>query len=249
MGLALASSAQTIEQFQIPDVPPVESNSVKSPAIASNNRGDIMVVFRNKYQSVMYYFKKKANGAITQVKLPGSIDKDIVWTSVVSTADNNFHAVWGVKSGGVGVFYADFDITSESWGTPIQLYSEYAEDCHLRVSPLNNDIVLCTVLVAGSSEKNVFVKFRKNGQTNWSDEINITNQTGTTNTPYSQFDEQGYLHVVYNEDWGANLIARVALIKLNGNGTYSLVDKQWATSNTPALIVTLPSPSLATRGS
>jgi hypothetical protein len=230
LGFVLVIGAQTIEQFQIPDVPPVSSNSVKSPAIASNSRGDIMVVFRNKFQSVMYYFKKKANGAVTQVKLPGSVDKSIVWTSVVSTADNNFHAVWGVKEGGIGVFYADFDITSEQWNAPIPLYSEYAEDCHLRVSPLNNDIVLCTVLVSGTSVKNVFVKFRKNGQTNWTDEINITNQTGTTNTPYSQFDEQGYLHVVYNEDWGADLIVRVALIKRGDNGTYSLVDKQWTTS-------------------
>lgn len=232
LGLVLAIGAQAIEHYQIPDVPPVDSNGVKCPSIASNSRGDIMVVFRNKYKSIMYYFKKKAGGAITQVALPGAKDKAILWTSVVSTADDNFHAVWGVLKGGVGVFYADFDITSEKWNTPIRLYSQYAEDMHLRVNPVNNDIGVCTVLGSADSTKNIFVKFRKNGQTTWTDEINISNQTLSANNPYAHFDEQGYLHVVWKEARGADdLIIKAALVKQNASGTYSLVDKQWVTSD------------------
>jgi hypothetical protein len=234
LGLALIVSAQSIEQFQVPDVLPVGSGGVKFPAIASNSRADIMVVFRNKNQSIMYYFKKKVNGAITQVALPGATGNDVLWTSVASTADDNFHAVWGLQSGAVGVYYADFDIASEKWTTPIRLYSQHSEDMHLRINPVNNDIVVCTVLRAATLAKNIFVIFRKNGQTTWTNEINISSQTRSATNPYAQFDEGGDLHVVYKEDRGDasdDLILKSALVKRDANNNYSLVDKKWATSD------------------
>jgi hypothetical protein len=50
--------------------------------------------------------------------------------------------------------------------------------------------------------------------------------------PYAHFDEAGYLHVVWKEDNGADdLNIRVALIKKDSAGVYSMVDKKWATSN------------------
>lgn len=231
LGLTALLSAQTIEQFQVPDVEPAGSGGVKFPAIASNSRGDIMVVFRNKNQSIMYYFKKKANSAVTQVALPGATGNDVLWTSVASTADDNFHAVWGIQSGSIGVYYADFDIASEKWTAPIRMYSQPPEDMHVRVNPVNNDIVVCTVLRNASLAKNIYVVFRKNGQTNWTNEINISSQNLSATNPYAQFDEQGDLHVVYKEDRGDDLILKVALIKRDSGGTYTLVDKKWATSN------------------
>jgi len=234
LGLVLAIGGQTIDQFQVPNVGAPGASGVKCPSIATNSRGDIMVVFRNRDLSIMYYFIKKANGAVTQTRLPGAKDRDILFTSVVATADDNFHAVWGVIIGTIGVFYADFDIASETWSAPIRLYSKYPEDMHLRVNPLNNDLVMCTVLREANFAKNIYVTFRKDGQANWSDEINLTNmpaQKSATN-PYAHFDEQGYLHVVWKEDRGADdLIVKVALIKKDAAGTYSLVDKQWATSD------------------
>lgn len=237
-GLVLALGAQTIEQFQIPDVAPAGSGSVKCPSIAANSRGDIMVVFRNKLQSIMYYFKKKSTGAVTQVRLPEATDKDILITSVVATADDNFHAVWGVlittwPGGSIGIFYADFDTASETWSAPVLLEDIYPEDPHLRVNPVNDDIVLCTVLRSAGA-KNIFVKFRKKGQTTWSDEINLSNQPSgkSATNPYCQFDEQGDLHVVWKEDRGEDdLIVRVALIKKGTDGKYTMVDKQWVSSN------------------
>jgi hypothetical protein len=234
LGMVLAVSGQTIEQFQVPDVSPAGSGGVKFPSIASNSRGDIMVVFRNKNQSIMYYFKKKSNGAITQVALPGATGNDVLWTSTASTADDNFHAVWGIQSGSVGVYYADFDIASEKWNTPLRLFNLPAEDMHIRVNPLNNDIAVCTVLRAATLAKNIFVTFRKNGQTTWTDQINVSNQSRSATNPYTQFDEQGDLHVVYKEDRGDatdDLILKVALVKRSSSGTYSLVDNKWATSN------------------
>ena len=234
IGLAFVLSAQTIEQFQVPDVPPVGSGSVKFPSIASNSRADIMVVFRNKDKSIMYYFKKKADGAVTQVSIPGATGNDVLWTSVAATADDNFHAVWGIQSGSIGIYYADFDISSEKWTLPIRLYSQPAEDMHLRVNPVNNDIVVCTVLRAASLAKNIYVIFRKDGQTTWSNEINISSQTHSATNPYCQFDEGGDLHVVYKEDRGDatdDLILKSALVKRDSSGNYSLVDKKWATSN------------------
>jgi hypothetical protein len=233
-GAVCAVSGQTIEQFQVPDVLPVGSGGVKFPSIASNSRADIMVVFRNKNNSIMYYFKKKSDGTVTQVSIPGATGNDVLWTSVASTADDNFHAVWGIQSGSVGVYYADFDIASEKWTAPIRLYSLPAEDMHLRVNPVNNDIVVCTVLRAATLAKNVFVIFRKDGQTTWSNEINISSQTRSATNPYAHFDEGGDLHVVYKEDRGDatdDLILKAALIKHDGSGNYTLVDRQWATSN------------------
>ena len=234
LGTVLVLSAQTIDQFQVPDVLPVGSGGVKFPSIASNSRADIMVVFRNKNKSIMYYFKKKADGATTQLSILGATGNDVLWTSVASTADDNFHAVWGIQSGSVGVYYADFDIASETWTTPIRLYSLPAEDMHLRVNPVNNDIVVCTVLRAATLAKNVFVIFRKNGQTTWTNEINISSQTRSATNPYVQFDEGGDLHVVYKEDRGDasdDLILKVALVKRDANNNYILADRKWATSN------------------
>ena len=227
-------TAQTIEQFQVPDVLPVGGGGVKFPCIASNSRADIMVVFRNQNNSIMYYFKKKADGVITQVPIPGATGNNVLWTSVASTPDDNFHAVWGLQSGAIGVYYADFDIASEKWTAPLRLYSWNAEDMHLRVNPVNNDIVLCTVLRTNTPGKNIYVIFRKSGQTTWTNEINISNQTRSATNPYCQFDEGGDLHVVYKEDRDDatdDRLLKVALVKLDTNGTYSLVDKKWATSN------------------
>ena len=121
LGLTAILCAQTIDQFQVPDVPPAGNGGVKFPSIASNSRGDIMVIFRNKNQSIMYYFKKKSSGAITEAALPGATGNDVLWTSVVSTADDNFHATWGIQTGPIGVYYADFNISNEQWAAPLRL--------------------------------------------------------------------------------------------------------------------------------
>ena len=231
LGLTAILCAQTIDQFQVPDVPPAGSGGVKFPSIASNSRGDILVVFRNKNQSIMYYFKKKSSGAVTEVALPGATGNDVLWTSVASTADDNFHATWGIESGPIGVYYADFNISNEQWTTPIRLFSLYPEDPHLRVNPVNNDIVLCTVLRSANLAKNINVIFRKNGQASWTNQIDISSQNLSATNPYAQFDEQGDLHVVWKEDRGDDLILKVALVKRDAGGNYSVVDKKLATSN------------------
>jgi len=232
LALVLPIAAQTVDMFQIPFVGGQGESGVKCPSIATNSRGDIMVVFRNKFQSIMYYFIKKSTGAITQAKLPESKDKDIIVTGVVATADDNFHAVWGCLIGGIGVFYSDFDITSETWTTPFLIDDNYPEDPHLRVNPINNDIVMCTVF--RSLSKNIYVKFRKDGQTTWSNEIRLSDMPAgkSATNPYAHFDEAGYLHVVWKEDRGEDdLIIKVALIKMDSAGVYSMVDTQLATSN------------------
>jgi hypothetical protein len=235
LAMVLAIGAQTIDRFQVPTVGAPGASGDKCPSIATNSRGDLMVVFRNRDQSIMYYFIKKSNGAVTQTRLPGSKDRDILWTSVVATSDDNFHAVWGVLIGDVGVFYADFNIASETWTAPEQLYSQYPEDQHLRANPVNDDIVMCTVLRSVSLTKNIYVKFRKNGQTTWTNEINVSNiPEGSATNPYAHFDDQGYLYVTWKEDREPDideLIIKVALIKKDASGNYTLVDKQWATSN------------------
>jgi hypothetical protein len=239
LGLVLALGAQTIEQFQIPNIPPSGGGNVKCPSIATNSRGDLMIVFRNKLQSIMYYFKKKSTGVVTQTRLPNAKDKDIVITSVVATADDNFHATWGVlittwpDAVGIGIFYADFDTATETWSAPVRLEDMYPEDPHLRVNPVNDDIALCTVL-RGGGKKNICVMFRKHGQTTWSAALNLSGMPSgkSATNPYCQFDEQGDLHVVWKEDRGEDdLIIKVALIKRGTNGNYTMVDRQGATSN------------------
>jgi hypothetical protein len=239
LGCFLAIGAQSVDQYQIPDVPPPGSGSVKCPSIATNSRGDLMIVFRNKLQSIMYYFKKKSTGAVTQTHLPEAKDKDILITSVVATADDNFHAAWGVlittwpDAVGIGIFYADFDIATEKWSAPVRLEDMYPEDPHLRVNPVTDDIALCTVL-RGGGVKNIYVKFRKSGQTAWSEAINLSNMPSgrSATNPYCQFDEDGYLHVVWKEDRGEDdLIIRAALLKRGTDGNYSMVDRQSVSSN------------------
>jgi hypothetical protein len=231
LAMVLAIGGQSVDQFQIPGIG--ESGGVKVPAIATNSRGDLMVVYRSKLQSMMYYFIKKSTGAVTQTRIPEAKDKDIVFSSVVATADDNFHAVWGEWVVGIGVFYTDFNIATETWTAPQRLYSKFPEDMHLRVNPVNNDIAMCTVLREANFAKNIYITFRKDGQTAWSDEINLSNMPGgkSATNPYAHFDEAGYLHVVWKEDVGADdLIIRAALIKKDTANTYTLVDKQWATS-------------------
>jgi len=233
LGLVLALGAQTVEVHKLPQIGAPGKSGDKCPSIAVNGRGDIMIPFRNRDLLMMYYFVKKSTGAVTQTQIPGCKDKDILITSVVATADDNFHALWAVVKGGIGIFYTDFDIATEKWSAPIELSDVISEDAHLRVNPVNDDISMCTVLRA-QGRKDIVVKFRKSGQTNWSDEINLSGMpTGRSATnPYSQFDEQGDLHVVWKEDRGEDdLIIRVALLKRGTDGDYTLVDKQWATAD------------------
>jgi hypothetical protein len=234
--MVLALGAQTIDQFQIPFVGGQGESGVKCPSIATNSRGDLMVVFRNKFQSIMYRFIKKSTGAITQAKLPLSQDRDIVITGVVATADDNFHAVWGCLIGTIGVFTADFNTTTETWSAPNRVFTKYPEDSHIRVNPVTDDLVICVILRQGNNAKDVYTLFRKSGQTAWGNELNLTSMPGgkSATNPYAHFDEAGYLHVVWKEDSGADdLIIRVGLIKMDTAGVYSLVNKQWATSNYP----------------
>jgi hypothetical protein len=241
LGLVLALGAQTVEQFKIPDIPPYGGGNVKCPSVATNSRGDMMIVIRNKLQSIMYYFKKKSTGAITQTRVPGAMDKDIISTSVVATADDNFHATWGVlittwpEAVGIGVFYTDFDIATEKWTTPVRLIPDYPYDPFLRVNPLNDDIVLVSNIRSGSI-KDVYVQFRKKGQTAWTNEINISSMghAMSATQPYACFDEQGYLYIVWKEDRAPGvdeLIIKAALLKQGTDGIYKIVDKKWATSN------------------
>jgi hypothetical protein len=232
LAMVLVIGAQIVDQFQVPFVGGQGESGVKCPSIATNSRGDIMIVFRNKFQSIMYYFIKKSTGAVTQVKLPGSQDKDIVITGVVATADDNFHAVWGCLIGTIGVFTADFNITTETWSAPERVFTKYPEDSHIRVNPVTDDLVICVVRQPNNA-KDIYTIFRKSGQTIWGNEINLTSMAAFTSAtnPYAHFDEAGYLHVVWKEDRGNDLIIRVALIKMDSAGAYSMVNKQWATSN------------------
>jgi len=236
LAFVLPIAAQTVDQFQIPNVGAQGESGVKCPSIATNSRGDIMIVFRQKFQSIMYYFIKKSTGAVTQTKLPGSQDKDIVITGCVATADDNFHCVWGCLIGTIGVFTADFNITTETWSAPQRVFTKYPEDSHIRVNPVTDDLVVCVILRQSNNAKDVYTLFRKSGQTTWGNELNLTVMPAgkSATNPYAHFDEAGYLHVVWKEDSGAdNLIIRAALIKKDSSGIYSMVDKQWASSNSP----------------
>lgn len=234
--LATTLAAQTIDQYQIPFVGGQGESGVKCPSIASNSRGDLMIVFRNKFQSIMYYFVKKSTGAVTQVKLPESKDRDIIITGCVATADDNFHAVWGNLIGTIGVFTADFNIASETWSAPQQIFGRYPEDSHMRVNPVNDDLAVCVVQRQSNNAKDIYVLFRKSGQAAWGNEINLTTMPAarSATNPYAHFDENGYLHVVWKEDSGEDdLIVRAALIKKDTAGNYVVVDKQWVSSSHP----------------
>ena len=235
LGLFLAISAQTVDTYTVPQIGPPGHSGDKCPSIAVNSRGDLMLPFRTRDQFMMYYFIKKSTGAVTQAQIPGVKDKDILITSAVATADDNFHALWAVVKGHIGIYYSDFDITTEKWSAPVEFFDKkITEDAHLRVNPVNDDISMCAIIKQTNKAKDVYVQFRKSGQTAWSDQINLSKMPGgkSATNPYSHFDENGYLHVVWKEDHNVgDLTIRVALIKKGTDGTYSMVDKQWATSD------------------
>ncbi len=106
------------------------------------------------------------------------MDKDIISTSVVATADDNFHATWGVlittwpEAVGIGVFYTDFDTATEKW-TRRSGWRTIIPRIRSCVSTRSTTISSCVKLAARDGVKNIYVQFRKTGQTAWTDDINV----------------------------------------------------------------------------
>jgi hypothetical protein len=231
-------SAQTIDIFNVPGVPPAGSGGVKGPGMAVNSRGDVMVVFRNKKQKTMYYFEKKNGGGTPEpVSIPGT-PGDVIHTSVttlVASADDHFHALWNSDLEPKGMFYAEFDIQSERWGTVTRLSFVESRDPQLLLNPQTGDLAAVTLLrIPGANDK-IALYIRKFGQSQWSAPLDIS-QGAWVGHLQACFDEDGYLYLVYREEMHTEeelYFIKAVLVRKNTDGNYQKVSAQDITHLNP----------------
>jgi hypothetical protein len=228
--IALSAWSQTpaLKVYQV--TPDSDTTNNRCASIASNSKGDIMVVWRNSYRGMKYYFKKNAatTGALAEIPnepYPESEGYKIQWTSVRATWDNVFHVVWcnsGPEGGGIN--YATFDPTTEQWTNPQKITSGWTEDVHLRVSPLNGDLALIWCWYNGGI-KYIYVQFKMGGTGAWTNQQIISSKWATN--AMSSFDEEGYLYIAWKTDSAdlKDLIPAFSMLKKDTNNTYKYLGK------------------------
>jgi len=233
-------SAQTIDTFSVPGVPPSGSGGVKYPGIAANSRGDVMVVFRNKNNRMMYYFKKKNGGGTpSPVSIPDSAPSTIhsSGATLVASADDHFHTLWNSDAAPspLGVYYAEFNIQTEQWGSVTRLSSVNSRDPLLLLNPVSGDLAAVTIrrFSNGADEVDVFIK--KSGQSQWEEPINIS-QGAWVGHLQACFDEEGYLYLAYREEMNSEeelYFIKAVLIKRGSGGNYQKISSHDITRQSP----------------
>jgi hypothetical protein len=228
--ISFAAFAQTgtVKIYQV--TPDSDTSNNRNCSIASNTNGDILVIWRNNLRGMKYYFKKKGldtgiTGEIPNEPYPESDGSKILWMSVRATWDGIFHAAWCFSipySGGIN--YAMFNPATQLWTTPEKVANGWVEDVHLRVSPFNGDLMLCWDWYTGGI-KWVYVQFKMNGQTSWTNRMTVSPQWATN--AMSSFDEEGYLYVAWKEDAanGSDIEPAFSLLKKDTNGSYKYLGK------------------------
>ena len=233
IALSAWSQTPTLKVYQV--TPDSDTSNNRNVSIASNSRGDIMVVWRNSFRGMKYYYKKSTATAgvleeIPNEPYPESEGYKIQWTSVRATWDNIFHVVW-CNSGpfGGGINYATFNPTTETWTNPEKITSGWTEDVHLRVSPLNGDLALIWCWYNGGV-KYIYVQFRMGGTGPWTNRQTVAPKW-TTNA-MSSFDEEGYFYVAWKQDAinDKDLEPAFSLLKKDTNDTYKYLGKVIVTS-------------------
>lgn len=210
--------------------PDSDTSNDRNCSIASNSKGDILIIFRNNLRGVKYYFKKNgaATGTINEVPnelSPESEGWKIQWMSVRATQDNIFHAAWcnAIPYGG-GLNYATFNPTTETWSAIEKVVNGWIEDINLRVNPLNGDLLLNWDWYVNGA-KNVYVQFKMGGTGPWTNQM-IVAPAWATNC-LATFDEEGYLYIAWKQDGAVESIIEPAfsLLKKDTNGMYKYLGK------------------------
>ena len=225
---AVWSQTPNVTVYQV--TPDSDTSNNRNVSIASNPNGDIMVVWRNSFRGMKYYYKKKnaTEGVLAEIPnepYPETEGYKIQWTSVRATFDGIFHVAW-CNSGpfGGGVNYASFNPLTEQWNNPEKITSGWTEDVHLRVSPLNGDLALIWCWYNGGA-KYIYVQFKMGGTGPWTNQ-QIVAPKWTTNA-MSSFDEEGYFYVAWKQDAANDIDIEPAfsLLKKDTNGTYKYLGK------------------------
>ena len=225
--IAFAVWGQNVTVYQVP--PDSDTSNNRYCSIASNSRGDILIIYRNNLRGMKYFFKKSnaANGTIGEIPEPYSdaSGAKMKWMSVRATWDNVFHAGWCQDiPHNDGLWYASFNPSTEAWTTPENVAGGQIEDVGMRVSPLNGDLALIWDWYTGGA-KYVYAKFKMGGTGPWTNQQAVAPKW-TTNAMAS-FDEEGYLYVAWKQDGAveADLNPCFSLLKKDTDGNYKYLGK------------------------
>ncbi len=222
IGFSFLSSEGLIEVKKVPDLP----GSNESPSIAANLAGDIMIIYRNSNNGVVYYYKEHGSEKwigptkIPDQTYPKSDYANIWWTDIEPTSDGVFHAFWSLRIH--GGYYATFNPSTKKWSKPVKVALGYVEGPKIVVNPVNDDIVITWINRNGTA-KNVFVKVKKHGESNFGDYMNISKFKYSATNVFPSFDEEGFLYLAYKQDKlneADDIMVKVAL--LNPNNDYKV---------------------------
>jgi hypothetical protein len=234
--ISFAAFAQTgtVKIYQV--TPDSDTSNNRYCSIASNSNGDILIIWRNNLRGMKYYFKKKGvtDGVTAEIPnepYPESEGWKVKWMSVRATWDNIFHVAWcnDIPYSG-GIVYATFNPATQQWTNPEKIIGGWIEDVHLRVSPLNGDLLLCWDWYINGA-KYVYVQFKMGGQGAWTNQMTVAPKW-TTNA-MSSFDEEGYLYIAWKQDSADETALEPAfsLLKKDTNGTYKYLGKVIVSGN------------------
>ncbi len=193
-----------LEVFKMPSDKLDGNNTV--PSIAANKYGDIMVVFRNRYKGMMYYFKKHDSNnwvgpkEIPDEPYPVNVISGIDFSSMTVTSNGNFHLFWSVRKPGYGGYYCYFDVSKNSWSKPIKVKSGDLEWPKIFTNPTNDDLIFLYVQnVSGVGKDPCFFVKKKDGT--WIKPVNVAEfgVPGKASAADASgcFDEEGNLYFVY----------------------------------------------------
>ncbi len=229
--ISFAALAQTgtVKVYQV--TPDSDTSNNRYCSIASNRSGDILIIYRNNVRGMKYYFKKKGSGTDVNGEIPGDLFPraeayKIKWMCVRATWDGVFHAVWcnDIPYSG-GTNYSMFNPVTQQWSPVEKIVNGWIEDIHLRVNPVNGDLMFGWCWYLPNPTKKIWVQFKKNGETTWGNRIAVS-PNWATNT-LSNFDEEGYLYTSWKQD-AANIIDLIpgfGLLKKGSDGNYVYLGK------------------------
>lgn len=178
---------------------PSTAGNQKEPAIAANLAGDILIVFRDGYNGVMYNFIDRNGTKYGNKTIPGQAEKYasnyikyIVNTDVCADTSGMFHISWLVQRMDK-LFYCTFNPITRNPSAIKAIAIGAHEGLAMRVNPINDDVVVAYTRYIG--QKDMYVKVKKANSSNWDITVPIYQYKRSATLPDCTFDEEGFLYV------------------------------------------------------
>jgi len=221
-GGTLQEGVAAVETIQISDG---QGGNSRYPAVAENEDGDRLIIFRGPDDAYWYSFSQVAGIWSAPAVIPDQpgLNK-FLFADIEADSTGRFHCVWEQPLS--VAMYASYK--NRTWTTPARLPTDDPHEYGVSVGVRSNDevVVVDTESVSQPSlTKDVFICLKKAADAQFQTSVNVTNESQSSAHAWSAVDDYDHVWIAYKEEWDPNPPEILGISLLHLDETNTLVEK------------------------